>query len=686
MKNKHLWLRLLAFILSLPTLAFMQTSKTNAVTEFPDIVHIGDQVNFPIRILEKDGSKKVANLRVISPTGIIYKESGFVVTEPGVYTAEYFNLFAGEEYVEKENFTCVRYSSDMFVFDQNSTGNSQATNDFFKYAAANTGVKLALKNNDVAHFTAAIDLRDFDKNRVLADLIVEPSAAQANDMEHLYLVLTDEDDASNYLKICIENGGAENGGGRISYIRAGGPTQILSGEEFTNFHNDGMFGCPAQMTFRGLTEEQINARDYTSLKLYYDLEENALYADQSADWRTPGKARVCDFDDPNLFPTNPWSGFTSGRVRLSLYADGIASNANVMIYSLGGFDLTKEEQEDHCAPRIIIDQQGQTTMPTAVLGSEFPIFKAVGYDDYDAVLDVNVEAFYLDPHSGEGLSLAIDNHKVFIPYLGTYKLVYTCADLSKNTSVEERYFTSVTATEALKINVPPISENPILFQEYLIPSTAEVTTSGGSGNVVLERHLFSPSNQEVMVKNNGFTPDEVGNYRLVFSAFDFLGNHASKEILLPVTKVNQPVFLGQVVIPPAMLKGFTYDLPNFTAKEVDANNQIINVPVKKYVDGVLTTDEKLIANGETMVIKYVASGVSGTTEFTKNVVVLDGENGRNTAKYFYSENAVITEEKENIKFTYDADSEVTFINPLSSVGFDVKFHYAFSELNVADLP
>ena len=645
-----------------------------AATPLPSWVFVGDALSFPIHILEYQGQKKVAKVRIISPTGKILTDESFVALEAGRYEVHYQASFGDVLQEETESFLSIRRSVDLFQ----GKGDVSFTNQsLFAYDNDFSGVKSRMNLGSRFTFSKILDMSSFDQTTPLAQFMVEPSTESSADFETLHLAFQDVENPSEGFSVVLENGGALNGEGRISYLRAGGTNQLLSGYERLGdqriFHNDGVWGTPMNHTFRGLTKETIEKSGYHPITIYYDFEENALYASTPYGQGEGKSDLVVDFGDVKDFPTNPWHGFPSKKAKLTIWGEGFHSSANVLWTSVGGYDLTKREQQDTNGPKITIDFGNESKAPDGVVGMAYPIFKSTAFDDYDDGLNVETYVTYHDERYDADINIPLEGDKIQVEKAGEYRIHYEASDRSGNFSEITVPFTAGEEIAPMTLNVPSFDTESEAFQPFLLPSLDALSVDNAYGQCAFSCVLTDPEGNEIEIKDHTFVPEESGTYYVSFSAQDYLGRKASKKIALTILPSSKPIFVGAPDLPKAFMAGFHYSLPSLKAVETGSDGKAKDVEVRCYRDGVLSDQNDWVASGDQITIRYEAVGSSNNAYIEKTIPVQNGDKGKMKSNYFYGENATLVEADESMDVTFASSGEATFLRPLSKQNFETVF-------------
>jgi hypothetical protein len=474
MKKAHRGLALLllgascsgVFLLASSGIALNATSIV-----LPTSVHVGDSVKIPLKTLTDQGVTKVAKALITTPKGKSYQSEEILCDEAGVYKVNYSAEFLSGIKSEEESFLSIRRPSNLFA------GNDLVSfeNGSFASLPSYKGVIATFHNGGSFSFEKEIDLTSSTLDNPFLEMMVLPSKEGASDFSKFTLTMSDVEDPSKTITLSLTDSGG-NIFGRGCYAKAAANGQVLSGWEFQQLHTDADYGTPIESSFRGLSSSQT----YRPMAFYYDYSEKALYASPSADWHTPKKTVIVDFDDKNAFPSSLWSGFTSGKVKMTFTPGGLTSSTGrILFHSVAGFDLSASELLDTTAPKIQIDYGDEKEIPSAVVGYDYPLFDASASDDFDDGLEVEKNVVYLDPTSKKETSIAVTGNKFHVGFAGEYHLLYGVSDRSGNKQETRLNVFTSSSLPSLTINGAGDALSADVFSSVRLPKLTSLSVSGG---------------------------------------------------------------------------------------------------------------------------------------------------------------------------------------------------------------
>ena len=624
------------------------------------VVKIGDIVPVEQRRLVHNDEEKIVQGQIILPDGTSQAGKSFTVNMPGVYTVEYRAFFGTEEVAQYIYYHCYRESGDLFL---SSSSINKATTGEYSYNTKTSkaqGAKLKLDANTVFTYDGVIDFSSFDKDAPFIEFIVDTSSQGSSDLESFTVRLTDADDSTNYVDITVTDSGPVDDDGKGCYVLAGSNNQFKTGYEGgrTGTLHVAKYGANVNSSFRALPAEN----PVKIAKFSLDYEEKELYADQMYNlWQ---KDIITDLDDKSIYGSMVWEGFKNHKATVSVFANSLVSaTANLIITGVAGIDLTQMVFEDVDAPNIVIDYDGQDPhdLPKASINRPYKIFDASVVDNFDRDLPYEVSVTYVDQANSREKDISIANGEFTPKEEGTYKITYTAKDHSLNETTEVIEVTSITGTQNMEISlsVSPMSQN--IFTEFNLPSADDVIVSGGSGKAKITRVITNAAGEEIEIEGNVFVPTEVGAYTAKYYARDYIGNTANCSLALTALNPNQPIFIGDVLLPRVLIKGHTYTLPNYQGVEV-VNNKTTYLDSKIYVNDALIQNNTFVA-GSNCNIKYKLEGQTGNSEYLTSIDVVDTGDPIDQSKYFVG-NFITFENKDNIGLRAEEDAHALFASVL----------------------
>lgn len=265
------------------------------------------------------------------------------------------------------------------------------------------------------------------------------------------------------------------------------------------------------------------------LTFRYDEEDKTLYM---------GKACLLDLDHTESVGVGKeFGGFSTNRVTLSVQTYDISgTQASYMVYNVAGQGLCGESVADTEKPYAVENLPTSGELPVAGVGRTYPLFDVTGYDLVDGVIAPKIYA----KHESEMQFTALENGKFIPEKSGRYTLRYVFSDAAGNESYKEYLVTAQYAVETISIDVEEAEKERCVGEKIKIP---DCSVKGGSGKLNLTTTVMRVSDgYEIDASDGDFLPTVAGEYEVVYSAEDYLGQIARKAFVFDVSASNSPVF------------------------------------------------------------------------------------------------------------------------------------------------
>ena len=644
MKNRVLLPLLL--LLSLSSCSFSKLNQAHALIDEENfIVQIGDQIEVAPRELEHNGQKKTVEGQIIFPDGSSKSGRSFIITMPGVYTVNYRAIFGTDEVNIPIYYHCHRTSGDLFLSSESNNKPQIGEYSFNTKTTKIQGAKLKLDSNTVFTYDGVIDFNTFSFNNPFLEFIVDTSLQGESDLESFTVRLTDAENDNNYVDLSITDSGPIDDDGKGCYILAGSNSQFKTGYEGTRLHTSN-YGTNVASSFRALPADN----PAKAAQLFLNYPERALYVNPA--YGTQDKRVITDLDDRGIYGSMIWEGFTSGKAKLSIFANSLSSAyANLIVSKVNNIDLSVLDFEDLQAPVINIDYAGQeeSSIPNASVNKPYKIFEAEIIDNFDRNLPYATYVTYFDSVNGVNKDISVNNGTFTPKAPGEYTITYIAKDYSNNKATKTIKVIAVNDSQSMTMTLPVNNITQLIYSNFVLPSIDEVNITGGSGKANVVRRIENSNGEEVIVLGDIFVPTEIGTYYAKYTATDYIGNIATATLTLVAQKPENPIFIGDVLLPRVLIKGHHYSLPSYDGVEVVSNKTVL-LQSDIYVNDVKLTDGTFVA-GEDCHVKYKLTGQTGEKEYLKDIDVIDvmgvdGDNNKlDKAKYFHGGFTALEEEK-----------------------------------------
>lgn len=667
-------LSLLAVAASACTVAGISTvangeETTGLTAPLAENVKIGQVIEVPDYYYES--VKATAN--IVTPSGTVISGSKFTVDEGGKYVIEYV---VDNTVVHSEDCVAVMSASDMFSV--NALASVEGISDYaFEPNAGFSGVAINVKAGASVTFNREIDVTGFTKNDVFFEATVEPSEAEEADFAQMILTVTDPEDASSYFRLAITDGNYDGGSPKcVVFLNGAANGQTSGGYNYGKnppyFQFKDIYGTDILSSFRA---SRMNGYSQHSIKLYYDVEENAIYAQYAE-----GQRLVVDFNDPVIFGGNVWDGFESGKAVLSVsFAEVKDIGGKVIFNQIGGISLQNEEIVDDVAPAITVDLGGESKAPNALIGTKYNIFPCTATDFFDNNVQVITSVTYKNVFGGAVSDVLVKDNAFTTDRLGTYTIRYVAVDYSGNQAVKEISFECIAKADDIVLTRLPADFTAQAFDSVSVPTIEEVRAFGGNGTLDITVKVLDPDGQEVPLNDFVFVPQKLGVHQVVYTATDYYGASASSVVKVEVTPCEKTLFNGNIILPKVLIAGFKYTLPQVTAKAC-YQDEIIDCNIQYLVNGQELSNARTfeaVAGENDVICRAVAADGTVCDELSTTVVAVDGQSGKDQTAYFYNEDGKMTVEETmtTVDLIAKEDSTVEFINSLNGSGFALGVNY-----------
>ena len=649
----------------------------------------------PAHTLTVGNKSAEADSVVIYPDGTATKNKTITLNQSGRYEIRYTAVIGGKTYYENVEFVVnkhayyctgsgesrVEYRSDFstkFPHTWWTGANTTETryNDFNK-----AGLLVELKQGDKFECARLIDLNDLKKTDLLFGVTAIPYVQGVCDFERLDFVLTDSADPSISLKIRAR--GYLNDGDEFpyTYILAGGQNQALKGYEAGKklIHVNDEWGTGTNHSFYGMYNciygTYNDPEAHQILKLYYDTEEKAVYTQWNT-YRDRYQSRVIDLDDPQFF-SDPWSGFPSGKARLTIEA-GVytGETARFLVSTIAGLDLSETEFNETDPPEITVNNDYET-MPKAVKGGTYPIPAATAFDAYTGKCAVKTSVWY-NYGQTNAVNVQVNGGRFATAKSGTYAIVYEAKDAYGNTAKKVLWVECEKDLPAVGIEFYGDYETACRAGERI--DLAAYTLGGGSGDIDVT--LTATIGGVTETVGASFIPRKTGTYKIEYVATDYLGRTATASYDLTVTASGTPIFGDTPTLPVAYISGTKYVIPALYADDYGSGEAKKVAATVKVTDG---NGEKNYNAGETftpsagesnsLTLEFTAGGASVT--YTVPCVNVRAANKLLAAEnYFVANGATVTKDDSGIIVTEEGKrGEAAFVNSVLSETFDAELSF-----------
>ena len=461
------------------------------------------------------------------------------------------------------------------------------------------------------------------------------------------------------------------------YVSAAANGQKYKGIEGSTLHIANNSGAPAASFFwatevdytRHYNEMGTVLGEQTTLRIYYDSEERAIYT-----YDNNLKRLVIDLDDMT-YQDSAFKGFTTGEVFLSMNAKDYLSNSfNCVIRDIDGQDLTKS-QADSSKVKLDIDTSAYGSEPMkAVVGQPFKLFTARAKDIYHQDVNLQVAAKVYKNY-------CVDGGRISVPVVNGCFIPDSCETYTIEYSVVGN-----NGQKYIKTLDIPVVENDPLKVAYGVQLGGKggewidcftTVAENAIGNAMVEYIVLNAQGEKVSVKDGRFRAGIAGEYTVTARLVDYVGRTAEHTETCEVS-VGEILLTEEISLNDYYLTGIQYTLPQSNAYDYE-NMHSLTTTVKVNDDNgerILNADNKVTFAGNFATISYLAGD---TLLLFKEIQLIDAISGRDHSmeKYFVASEGLssqVAAGQSSISLVADGtQSKVSakFVNTLSADGFSL---------------
>ena len=632
---------------------------TNAVFETPKV------------IASYNGTDYETECTIVFPDGKTTYSDLFVLNQSGKYSLTYSAVIGNKTYEKEYEFVTMDTSGSLFTTQKASISFGLA--DFYEEIY---GAQVTAEPGATIEYNKVINLSQNTKNDELIELVATPHELKKEDFSQIYVTLTDIYDEENFVSIKIHS--AKNNSRYRSYVQAKAPGQRYCGLE-SGRPNFGIIagGLVISHSFGAyfpLAEKNVDK----TIKLCFDYEERAIYADEG------GLAQLAlDLDDVQYI-SKPWGGFTTGEVKLTITIGDVVGQPRFVIKSIDGNRLTGDYPVDEKAPTLLCDIPAD--IPLAVVDKKYPIFAVTAWDNC-ALESLSAKVYYRYGTGNEVNVSVIDG--CFIPNkVGEYTIVYLAKDGAGNVSQKVVPIQSCAVSDItpLTISIADSGMETKQLGENIYLRPYDYFGGVGYENVTIE--LKNGENTVQTITKDIFNVYQEGEYEVVYTVTDYVGNRATEKYPLTIIGNTEPILLEEIVLPKAFISGLSYDLPQVNAYDYYSGQEILIPPT---ITATINGNNITVNNGSVtpsattsgeqvkIVYEYVNSN-GGKTLWEKNVpiVIVKSEVGAiEQNKYFYTDGFTVATQADSLVMTTSQSmATAVFVRPVQAHDLVLSIGYA----------
>lgn len=668
----------------------------------------GETFVVPTRTLSVNGAELDVKSVVVYPDGNATQATVVKLTMGGSYTVRYTAYANGNAYVDeytfwvtgaqvsvqsaKSSFSYGAYSYDVDRTALVDTKTGETEHKQYSYTCE-SGLMVRLARGDVLEFHTPIDIKNVTSADSLVKAFATPDEQGSPDFEKLTFTFTDVYNPNITLKF-VSRHTEEGYDFRKTYSLVAGNGQKESGLDLQDASNVyvGRWGTSGDGTYTRRFKavywyekdakwvDDYREQDEMPIDFRYDWENKTAHI---RDYRTATRVNtIGDLDNPEHFDTL-WSGFTSGKVRLSVSADVYTGEtANFCITHVRGLDLTQTDYVDTQAPVITVENDYEE-MPNGLVGGEYPVPKATAFDWNVGNCLVKTSVWY-NYTSQNPKSVSIENGWFKTEKHGDYAIVFEAVDGNGNKATEVRWVRVEKELPALTVTLQGDKMQSGECGDWIDVADYAVLNALGNEQDVSVSVTARFEGGEIAVEG-GFRPEKAGEYQIVYTATDYIGRVAQTDYYVTVETGEKAKFIEEAYLPPAFVSGMQYVMPTVYASDYTSGTLVQKLAYAEIKDknGVRhvecgeTFTPVVAKQGDVVTVVYKYGDVqSKTYEIPATVATGRNEQGRTrlfTANYLHGAGFTANSTTEHTEITATQESGCwTFANRLLAQNFSLK--------------
>lgn len=633
-----------------------------------DTYNYGDKFIMPNGKVSYKGKEKDAESKyLVFPSGKAKESDDIVLSEGGEYKVVYKAKFNGVVVSAEKSF--VVNKSLLSVSSEKSSA-----------AVVENKIDVSLASNDVFTYNKALDLSEASTDKPLFVMECSPNTIGTADVGRLIIRLTDVYDEENYVNITLRSRSGDVGG--QIYIAAGASNQPQIGVENvedptkTKAHVNNIFGTPVSFSMAGTPRSSAD----TQLKIYFDYDNKALYVDREI--YSGGNNRIIiDLDDATYFGNNLWQGFTTGKVKMTIYGENYKSTAcNFSLASIYGQSDFGAAGDNEPPAIIVTSGYEDDSIPHALVGQPYKMFDAKALDDFDDEVNVVTSAYY-KYYSATPIKLSVVDGAFTPEREGTYVIEYAATDYSGNIATKCIKVKAING-EGLQCEVKDAVAQ--CFTGEKVKVLSDVSYKDNSGNVEYSITVKNKSTEEEYEIDNishEFCPMSDGEWKVTVTTKDYVST-VENSFILKANHTSQPQVYDSVGIQKHFILGATYELPSLNGYDFSSGKGV-ETGMSIYVTENGGEEKQLADNtyipekaGDVKICyRLTVDGKSCEKTYQATVVDVGYPKELSMDKYFVTTEGEVTAEKAATCVTYSTDSRarLEFVNFVQVKDFDFSF-------------
>ena len=603
-------------------------------------------LTLPTKKVSVGGKEAAATAVVTYPDGTAKNVLSLLLEQTGRYCVSYTASVDGKLYATAENFEVV---SANVLTGANSTAAWGASEPY-----ADEGLLVALAQGETIEFANTIALDDpqaQDATTPLIEMYVAPENIGRTDFRRLYITFTDSLDPTETVTVLL----GEYSDGRPETMLSASVKgeQYVSWEWYSDniFRGEDSWHAHANSSFGVNYGSNHYAQKTRPIRLWYEsASKQIFYHTLDGDDIASNKKMLIDLDDTRFYNTL-FEGFSSGRVKISMRADKYNRNtpARFIVKRMGNIDLTRSVALFGNAPAITVDCDFDINDPPAAkAGGTYPVPTATAVDGEGVAVPVQTSVYYSAVAGGGRVDVATADGRFSTAKAGVYTIEYVATDRG-GLSGKKRITVSTADTSAPTVSATVPSEIKAGVKVNFIQS-ADISGDGAVVSVAV--------NGTAVKVPSAYMFERAGAHTVTYTVTDIRGQTGTAEYAVTVTSNTTPTALEGPELPPIVIAGCRYFLPDLTAYTFDADGKHEVKTTCMLTDNrgtnVVKSGETVVPvvaeNGDTVKVAYKADE---TTVYEQELPCVKAYNVVNGRKRIQIQNYFVG---EGLDYTLNTDS------------------------------
>lgn len=526
----------------------------------------GTSYQVPKMSYELNGVSYPASVIVTFPDGTQSADSTLFLDQAGVHTFEYSVRVNGEIH----NIT----KQIKVGFPQMRVGNREKSS--IEYitaeqskelgAAGTAGMYVKLGMGDTLNFTKPIYLDEMNDTTALVKGYIAPLSKGSVDFNQLFIKLTDADDPNKFVILCYYSHVETGGDGRTTHsssamARSDAQPYFAGIHQSQGLHTNDKYGLWSGVVFDGYMKDKNGYKDTIDEAQFvfgFNYANKVVYGTGFGKGQTLDT--VLDLDEVPTQVETAWTGFTSNRAFLSIYAESYSgSTANFVISEVAGVSakqMADNSFTDSEEPEISIDTDFDS-LPNGAVGYYYPVPTAKAYDQVSLDCPVKTEVFY-NYFSSDRTSVKIKDGKFYMDKEGTYTICYTSFDKAGNKAESLRTISVFKNMDKPDFDMPAHEDHIAVGDFFTV--NKKIATRGGVGEKTVEAY-YEVDGKRFPIEGNGFRITELKTYKVMYRVTDMIGQVSEKGFDIRVVDSKKPILEKKIHYPKYLVSGGYYEFP-----------------------------------------------------------------------------------------------------------------------------